>query len=38
MTIHITWPGVLAVVGGAALTWFVLRLLYGLWVLWRWGK
>ena len=38
MTIHVTWPGLLMVVGGASLLWFLTRVLYGLWIIPRWGK
>lgn len=38
MTVHITGTGVLAVIGGAVVFLAVLYILYGLWVLWRWGK
>lgn len=42
MTISFTWLqlliGLLALVGAIILVRCVLILLYGIWVLWRWGK
>lgn len=38
MTIHVTIPGVLEVIGGAVAAGVVAAVLYGAFVLWRWGK
>jgi hypothetical protein len=38
MTVHITLAGVLEVIGAAAVTAFLIFLVYGLYVIWRWGK
>lgn len=38
MTIHFTWEGVFAVIGVAAVTAWLIYLLVGLFIWWRWGK
>ncbi len=38
ITITITWSGVLMVIGGVALLYFVGYLLFVLWAFLRWGK
>lgn len=38
ITIHLTWLGVLAVFGGAMVLRYLIPMLWGLWLLWRWDK
>jgi hypothetical protein len=36
VTIHVTFVGVLTIIGALALASIIGYVLYGLWILWRW--
>lgn len=38
MTIHVTWEGVLAAMGGVLVLRYLIPILWGLFILWRWDK